>query len=100
MGTMWLPCLGIHRNDADRRPARRRDAAPDRHNPTSTPPWDERDSVRLPVPVTATIADRAQKETRTMARIEGVDPEQVDGQIKAVFTAQARRWGGPLLNHL
>ena len=35
-----------------------------------------------------------------MARIEGVDPERVDGSIKAVFDAQTKRWGGPLLNHL
>ena len=35
-----------------------------------------------------------------MARIEGVDPKQVEGQIKAVFDAQTKRWGGPLLNHL
>ena len=35
-----------------------------------------------------------------MARIDGVDPERVDGQIKAVFAAQTKRWGGPLLNHL
>jgi hypothetical protein len=35
-----------------------------------------------------------------MARIRGVDPGQVDGPIRAVFTAQAKRWGAPLLNHL
>ena len=35
-----------------------------------------------------------------MARIEGVDPERVDGSIKAVFEAQTKRWGAPLLNHL
>lgn len=35
-----------------------------------------------------------------MARIGGVDPDQVDGPIKAVFAAQARKWGAPLLNHL
>lgn len=35
-----------------------------------------------------------------MARIEGVDPSQVDGQIAAVFEAQSRAWGAPLLNHL
>ena len=35
-----------------------------------------------------------------MARIEGVYPEQVDGSIKAVFEAQTKRWGAPLLNHL
>ncbi len=35
-----------------------------------------------------------------MARLPGVDPEGVEGPIKAVFDAQAKRWGGPLLNHL
>lgn len=35
-----------------------------------------------------------------MARIEGVDPGHVDGAIRAVFEAQTRRWGAPLLNHL
>jgi hypothetical protein len=35
-----------------------------------------------------------------MARIEGVDPAAVDHSIKAVLDAQARQWGGPLLNHL
>ena len=35
-----------------------------------------------------------------MARIEGVDPERVDGAIEAVLAAQAKRWGAPLLNHL
>ncbi len=35
-----------------------------------------------------------------MARILGVDPDQVDGPIKAVLRAQAKRWGAPLLNHL
>lgn len=35
-----------------------------------------------------------------MARIEGVDPLQVDGSIKAVFAAQTTQWGAPLLNHL
>jgi hypothetical protein len=29
-----------------------------------------------------------------------VDPQGVDGAIKAVFEAQTRRWGAPLLNHL
>lgn len=33
-------------------------------------------------------------------RIPGVDPEQADGPIRAVFNAQAERWGAPLLNHL
>jgi hypothetical protein len=35
-----------------------------------------------------------------MARIEGVDPNGVDEPVAAVLRAQARRWGGPLLNHL
>jgi len=35
-----------------------------------------------------------------MARIDGVDPEQVERSIKAVFEAQAKKWGAPLLNHL
>jgi hypothetical protein len=35
-----------------------------------------------------------------MARIEGVDPNDVDEPVAAVLRAQARKWGGPLLNHL
>ena len=35
-----------------------------------------------------------------MFRVEGVDPDRVDDAIKAVFEAQARAWGAPLLNHL
>ncbi len=35
-----------------------------------------------------------------MARIAGVDPDRAQGQIKAVFEAQTRKWGAPLLNHL
>jgi hypothetical protein len=35
-----------------------------------------------------------------MARIEGVDPNDVDESIAAVFRTQARKWGNPLLNHL
>lgn len=35
-----------------------------------------------------------------MTRIEGVDPARAQGQIKAVFKAQTRKWGAPLLNHL
>lgn len=35
-----------------------------------------------------------------MTRIEGVNPEQVEGPITAVFAAQAKKWGAPLLNHL
>jgi hypothetical protein len=40
------------------------------------------------------------EEDEVMARIEGVDPLQVDGSVKAVFEAQTRKWGRPLLNHL
>jgi hypothetical protein len=39
-------------------------------------------------------------EVVAMARVEGVDPNSVDGSIRAVFDAQARKWGAPLLNHL
>ena len=35
-----------------------------------------------------------------MARIEGVDPEKTEGRIEAVLEAQAKKFGGPLLNHL
>ena len=35
-----------------------------------------------------------------MARIAGVNPEEVDGPVKAVLDAQRKVWGGPLLNHL
>ena len=35
-----------------------------------------------------------------MSRVEGVNPEQSDGYTGKVFAAQARAWGGPLLNHL
>jgi hypothetical protein len=35
-----------------------------------------------------------------VARIEGVNPAQVDDAIERVFAAQAKKWGGPLLNHL
>ncbi len=35
-----------------------------------------------------------------MTRVPGVDPENVAPRIKAVLEAQARQWGGPLLNHL
>jgi hypothetical protein len=37
----------------------------------------------------------------TMARVDGVDPEQVsDDYMAKVFAAQAKAWGAPLLNHL
>jgi hypothetical protein len=37
-----------------------------------------------------------------MVRIDGVDPDSpdLDPAIKAVFQAQAQKWGAPLLNHL
>jgi hypothetical protein len=37
-----------------------------------------------------------------MARIDGVDPAAPDLEpvIRAVFEAQARKWGAPLLTHL
>ena len=33
-------------------------------------------------------------------RVAGVDPEDVEPQVKAVLDEQRKRWGGPLLNHL
>ena len=35
-----------------------------------------------------------------MARITGVAVDQVDAPTRAVFEAQTKKWGGPLLNHL
>jgi len=35
-----------------------------------------------------------------MARIEGVNPDDVESYIKNVFDAQTKKWGAPLLNHL
>ncbi len=35
-----------------------------------------------------------------MARIEGVNPDQVDRYAKEILEAQREKWGGPLLNHL
>ena len=36
-----------------------------------------------------------------MARIESVDPSRLeDDYVGKVLAAQARTWGGPLLNHL
>ena len=35
-----------------------------------------------------------------MARIDGVDPDHSQGPIRAVFEAQIKKWGAPLLNHL
>lgn len=35
-----------------------------------------------------------------MARIDGVNPDEVESSIKKVFEAQEKTWGAPLLNHL
>ena len=35
-----------------------------------------------------------------MARIDGVDPDQVEKPLRAVLEAQTKKWGAPLLNHL
>ena len=35
-----------------------------------------------------------------MARVDEVNPEDVDAYTQRVFEAQARKWGAPLLNHL
>ena len=35
-----------------------------------------------------------------MSRIPGIDPQTAEPAIKAVFEAQARKWGGPLLPSL
>jgi hypothetical protein len=35
-----------------------------------------------------------------MARIDGVNPDEVDAYTRRVFDAQAKKWGAPLLNHL
>lgn len=35
-----------------------------------------------------------------MARVDGVNPSEVDSYTKHVFDAQEREWGAPLLNHL
>lgn len=35
-----------------------------------------------------------------MARVPDADPDHVDAYIRNVFTAQTRKWGAPLLNHL
>ena len=35
-----------------------------------------------------------------MARVANADVEAADRHIKAVLEAQAKDWGGPLLNHL
>lgn len=35
-----------------------------------------------------------------MARIDDVNPDEVDRYTKQVLEAQAKKWGAPLLNHL
>ena len=35
-----------------------------------------------------------------MARIDGVDPDQVEKPLRVVLEAQTKKWGAPLLNHL
>ena len=35
-----------------------------------------------------------------MARIDGVNPEEVDDYTRRVLEAQAKKWGAPLLPHL
>lgn len=35
-----------------------------------------------------------------MARINGANPAAVEPSIAAVFAAQTKQWGAPLLNHL
>jgi hypothetical protein len=35
-----------------------------------------------------------------VARIEDVNPQEVDRYTRQVFEAQTKKWGGPLLNHL
>jgi alkylhydroperoxidase family enzyme len=37
---------------------------------------------------------------KAVARINSVDPDSAQGPIKAVFDAQIKKWGAPLLNHL
>lgn len=35
-----------------------------------------------------------------MARIDGVNPDEVESSLKKVFDAQTNTWGAPLLPHL
>lgn len=35
-----------------------------------------------------------------MARVEGVNLADTEKRVRAVLEAQAKKWGGPLLNHL
>jgi hypothetical protein len=42
----------------------------------------------------------SEREAVGVARIEGVSPDQAEKGIRVVLEAQAKKWGGPLLNHL
>ena len=42
----------------------------------------------------------ANKRGDPVTRIDGVDPDRAQGPMKAVFEAQIKKWGAPLLNHL
>jgi hypothetical protein len=42
----------------------------------------------------------SEREAVGVVRIEGVNPEQAEKRIRSVLEAQAKKWGGPLLNHL
>lgn len=35
-----------------------------------------------------------------MARIDGIDPETAEPQIRAAFEQQRQKWGAPLATHL
>ncbi len=35
-----------------------------------------------------------------MSRIDGVDPNEVDGYAARIFELQTEKWGAPLANHL
>jgi hypothetical protein len=35
-----------------------------------------------------------------MQRIDGIDPDDAEPRLRAVFDAQAAKWGSPLVNHL
>ena len=35
-----------------------------------------------------------------MARIDGIDSEEIEVSIRKVLEAQTKTWGAPLLNHL
>src|SRR5579864_223160 len=55
------------------------------------------------MPICSDTKQRHMQEKRynpIMARIDGVNPEDVESYIKKVLEAQAKTWGAPLLNHL